>query len=70
MSLEKLSVRRFMPPLLSKALLIGFLIILLLVPLGRMEDLVGERVGMRQEAAQRVASSSRPRWGARRSAPK
>lgn len=59
MSLEKLSVRRFIPPLLSKALLIGFLIMLLLIPLARMEDLVGERVGMREEAAHRVAES----WG-------
>ena len=59
MSLEKLSVRRFIPPLLGKAMLIGLLIILLLIPLARMENLVGERVGMRQEAAQRVAES----WG-------
>jgi inner membrane protein len=50
---------RFIPPLFGKVLVIGFLIILLLVPLARVEDLVGERVGMRQTAAQRVAES----WG-------
>lgn len=52
-------LRRFLPPLLSKGLVIGFLLILLLVPIGRMESLVSERVGMRQAAAQRVADS----WG-------
>jgi inner membrane protein len=52
-------LRRFIPPLLAKALMIGFLVILLLVPIARLESLVGERVGMRQEAAQRVAES----WG-------
>ena len=50
---------RFIPPLLGKALVIGFLIILLLVPLAQVENLVGERVGMRQTAAERVAES----WG-------
>ena len=39
--------------------MIGFLIVLLLLPLAQVEDLVGERVGMRQTAAQRVAES----WG-------
>jgi inner membrane protein len=53
------SLRRFIPPLLGKALVIGFLLILLLVPLGQVESLVGERVGMRQAAEQRVADS----WG-------
>ena len=48
---------RFIPPLVGKALVIGFLIVLLLVPLGQVEDLVGERVGMRQTAAVRVAES-------------
>jgi inner membrane protein len=52
-------VRRFIPPLLGKAMVIGFLVILLLIPLAQMEDLVSERVGMRTEAAQRVAES----WG-------
>jgi inner membrane protein len=50
---------RFIPPLAGKALVIGFLIVLLLVPLGQVESLVGERVGMRQTAAMRVAES----WG-------
>ena len=51
--------RRFMPPLLGKSLVIGGLILLLLVPIANVESLVGERVGMRQEAADRVAAS----WG-------
>ncbi len=50
---------RFIPPLLGKAVVIGFLVVMLLIPLAHVEDLVGERVGMRQEAAQRVAQS----WG-------
>ncbi|MEO8018573.1 MAG: cell envelope integrity protein CreD [Pseudomonadota bacterium] len=50
---------RFIPPLLAKALVIGFLIVVLLVPLAQVESLVDERVGSRQEAAQRVAAS----WG-------
>jgi len=50
---------RFIPPLVGKALVIAFLIVLLLVPLGQVESLVGERVGMRQTAATRVAES----WG-------
>jgi inner membrane protein len=52
---------RFIPPLLGKAVVIGFLIIMLLIPLAHVEDLVGERVGMREQAAQRVAQS----WGGR-----
>jgi inner membrane protein len=52
-------MRRFIPPLLGKAIVIGFLVLILLIPLSSMESLVGERVGMRQEAAQRVAAS----WG-------
>jgi inner membrane protein len=52
-------LQRFMPPLLAKALVIGFLVILLLIPIGRMEGLVRERVQMREAAAQRVAES----WG-------
>jgi inner membrane protein len=52
-------LQRFMPPLLAKALVIGFLVVLLLIPIGRMAGLVGERVHMREAAAQRVAES----WG-------
>jgi len=50
---------RFIPPLVGKALVIGLLVALLLVPLSQVESLVGERVGMRQTAAARVAQS----WG-------
>ena len=50
---------RFIPPLLGKALVVGFLLVMLLVPLAQMESLVRERVGMRGEAAMRVAQS----WG-------
>jgi inner membrane protein len=50
---------RLIPPLLGKALVIGVLIGLLLVPISQVEQLVGERVGMRDTAAQRVAES----WG-------
>jgi inner membrane protein len=59
MSSEKPLLRRLIPPLLGKSLVVAFLILMLLIPLGSMEDLVGERVGMRQEAARRVAQS----WG-------
>ena len=52
-------IRRFIPPLLGKTLVIGGLIVLLLVPIANVESLVGERVGMRQAAADRVAAS----WG-------
>src|ERR1041384_2149640 len=51
--------RRFIPPLLSKALVIGFLVLLLLIPLAQMSGLVRERVGLRAEAAGRGADS----WG-------
>ena len=55
-----MSVRfRFLPPLVAKALVIGFLIVVLLLPIAQVENLVGERVGMRQTAAARVAES----WG-------
>ena len=50
---------RFIPPLAAKVLVIGFLVIILLVPLAQVENLVGERVGVRQTAAERVAMS----WG-------
>jgi len=50
---------RFIPPLLAKVLVIGFLVVILLVPLAQVENLVGERIGMRQTSAQRVAES----WG-------
>ncbi len=52
-------IHGFIPPLLGKALVIGAVILLLLVLIGNVERLVGERVGMRQEAAARVAAS----WG-------
>jgi inner membrane protein len=50
---------RFMPPLLGKALMIMVLVGLLLGLVGKVEQLVGERVDMRDAAAQRVAQS----WG-------
>jgi inner membrane protein len=50
---------RFMPPLLGKALVIMVLVGVLLVLVGKVERLVGERVAMRDAAAQRVAQS----WG-------
>ncbi len=50
---------RFIPPLLAKAIVVGFLIVALLVPLSQVESLVTERVGMRQTVAQKVAES----WG-------
>ena len=52
-------IRRFIPPLLGKAVVMGGLILLLLVPISHVESLVSERVGMRQQAAARVAES----WG-------
>ncbi|HEX5161978.1 MAG TPA: cell envelope integrity protein CreD [Steroidobacteraceae bacterium] len=51
--------QKFMPPLLGKSLVIGGLILVLLIPIANVEQLVTERVGMRQEAAARVAES----WG-------
>ncbi len=51
--------RRFIPPLLAKLLVIGALVMLLLIPVSQVEELVGERVGMRETAAMRVAES----WG-------
>lgn len=56
---ERSLIRRFIPPLLGKAMVIVFLVLLLLIPLANMESLVSERVAMRQEAATRVAES----WG-------
>jgi inner membrane protein len=50
---------RFLPPLVAKALVIGFLLVGLLLPIAQVENLVGERVGMRDTAAARVAES----WG-------
>jgi inner membrane protein len=50
---------RFIPPLLGKAIVVGFLIVALLVPLSQVESLVRERVGMRHTVAQKVAES----WG-------
>ena len=52
-------IRRFFPPLLGQAVVMGGLILLLLVPISHVESLVTERVGMRQQAAARVAES----WG-------
>lgn len=52
-------IRRFIPPLLGKSVVIGALTLMLLVPISHVESLVRERVGMRQEAAARVAES----WG-------
>jgi inner membrane protein len=51
--------RRFIPPLLAKAVIIGVLVLVLLVLISQVEGLVGERVAMRQTAAARVAES----WG-------
>src|SRR4051812_28755849 len=51
--------RRFFPPLLLKALTIGGVTILLLILIGHVEALVGERVGVRATAAARIAES----WG-------
>ena len=51
--------RKFMPPLLGKSLVIGGLMLALLIPIANVERLVTERVGMREEAASRVAES----WG-------
>ena len=50
---------RLIPPLLGKALVVGALMLLLLVPIIQVDSLVGERVGMRETAARRVAES----WG-------
>ncbi len=52
-------LRGLIPPLLGKALLVGALIILLLVPIAQVDHLVSERVGMRENAAARVSES----WG-------
>ena len=54
-------LRRIFPPLLLKALTIGAVTILLLVLIAQVEDLVGERVSVRETAAARVAES----WGGR-----
>jgi inner membrane protein len=52
-------LRRFFPPLVMKALTIGGVVLVLLVLIAQVEDLVGERVGVRQTASARVAES----WG-------
>jgi inner membrane protein len=54
-------LRRIFPPLLLKAMTIGAVTILLLVLIAQVEDLVGERVSVRETAAARVAES----WGGR-----
>lgn len=51
---------RFLNPLLGKALTIGGLTVILLMPLSRLESMIGERAGMRELATQRVADG----WGA------
>ena len=51
-------MKRFIPRCCQGSV-IGFLVIILLVPLAQVENLVGERVGVRQTAAERVAMS----WG-------
>jgi inner membrane protein len=50
---------RLIPPLLGKALVVGALMLLLLVPIAQLDSLIDERAGMRETAAQRVAES----WG-------
>jgi inner membrane protein len=50
---------KFLNPLLSKALAIGAVSLILLMPLGRLQGLVSERAGMRELANQKVAGS----WG-------
>ena len=50
---------RIWNPLLGKALAIGALTLVLLMPLGQLRDLIGERSGMRELATQRVAEG----WG-------
>lgn len=52
-------LRRIFPPLLVKAATIGGVTILLLILIAQVEDLVDERVSVRQTAAARVAES----WG-------
>src|SRR5688572_25501944 len=54
-----LDVRKWISPLFGKAVVVGGLIVLLLIPIGSVEQLVHERGGMRDEAARRVAGS----WG-------
>jgi inner membrane protein len=54
-------LRKIFPPLLVKAMTIGAVTILLLVLIAQVEDLVGERVSVRETAATRVAES----WGGR-----
>jgi inner membrane protein len=51
--------RRFFPPLVVKALTIGFVGLVLLILIAQVEGLVGERVNERQTAKARVAES----WG-------
>jgi inner membrane protein len=52
-------IRKWISPLFGKAVVVGGLIILLLVPIGSVEQLVHERDAKRDEAARRVAES----WG-------
>jgi inner membrane protein len=50
---------RFWSPLLGKALTIGALTLVLLMPLGQLRDLTSERSGMRELAREKVAAG----WG-------
>lgn len=52
-------VRKWISPLFGKAVVVGGLIVMLLIPLANVESLVRERGNMRDAAAQRVAES----WG-------
>jgi inner membrane protein len=54
-----LEVRRWMPTLVTKLLVIGLLVLLLMILISQVEGLVQERVGMRATASARVAES----WG-------
>lgn len=52
-------VRKWISPLFGKAVVVGGLIVMLLIPLANVESLVHERGNLRDAAAQRVAES----WG-------
>jgi inner membrane protein len=52
-------LRKWISPLFGKAVVVGSLIVVLLIPLANLESLVHERGAMRDAAAQRVAES----WG-------
>lgn len=54
-----METRRLLTPLAGKVLAIGAVVLLLMLPVARVSSLVGERAGMRTEAAHRVAEG----WG-------